>query len=57
MQKNVTESTTATPYTPQHYPFAETINRTLLYPVRVLLERAGLFTHCWDCTMWYGPHI
>ncbi len=42
------EATATTTETPQHNPFAERVNRTILEPIRVLLEEAGLSRSYWD---------
>lgn len=39
--------TTTTPETPQHNPYAERINRTILDPVRTILEESGLSRQYW----------
>lgn len=36
------ETSCSTPYTPQNNPFADRVNRSILEPIRVLLEQAGL---------------
>ena len=38
---------TSTPETPQHNPFAERINRTILDPVRTILEESGVPHKYW----------
>ena len=42
------DSTETTPETPEHNPFAERLNRTILEPIRVVLEEAGLSRKYWD---------
>ena len=53
----VSEPSNTAPYTPQHNPFAERINRTLLDPVRILLEQSGLSAHYWDWAIYYVTYI
>eukprot|EP00171_Calliarthron_tuberculosum_P001098 IDg1098t1 len=50
---NVPKHTRTTPYTPEHNPFSEKMNRTLLEPVRSLLEQAGLSGRYWEYAMCY----
>lgn len=45
---SVADASTTTPDTPQHNPFAERVNRTILDPIRVLLEQSGLSGRYWQ---------
>ena len=45
------------PNTPQHNPFSERINRTLLDPIRVLLEQSGLSAKYWQYALNHIAYI
>lgn len=45
------------PDTPQHNPFSERVNRTLVEPARVLLEQAGLSKKYWEVCVEYVSYI
>lgn len=49
--------TETTPDTSQHNPFAERINRTLMDPVRVMLEESGLSAHYWEYSIEHVAYI
>lgn len=53
----VEEATTTTADTPQHNPFAERINRTLLEPIRVILEQSGLSAKYWEFALDYVVYV
>lgn len=54
---SVSEFTMTTLRTPEHNPFAERINRTILDPICVLLEQAGLSAHYWDWALWFVVYV
>lgn len=49
--------TETTPDTPQHNPFAERINRTLVETVRVMLEQAGLSAKYWEYAIEHAAYV
>lgn len=44
-------------HTPQHNPFAERLNCSILDPARVLLEQAGLSGICWSEAIRHAAYI
>lgn len=54
---DISNKTAKTPHTPQHNPFSERTNRTILDPVRVLLEQAGLSAKYWEYAMYHVVHV
>lgn len=53
----VSEHSETTPDTPQHNPFSERFNRTIMDPVRTLLEQAGLSGKYWEYATDYVTYI
>lgn len=54
---DVPEHSTTTPHTPQHNPFSERLNRSLMDPVRVMLEQSGLSAKYWDYCLDYSVYV
>lgn len=46
-----------TPDTPQHNPFAERTNRTLIEPVRTAVEESGLDAKYWECAIEHAAYV
>ena len=57
LKVNVPESSMTTPATPQHNPFAERVNLTLMDPVRVMLEQSGLSSKYWEYALDHTAYI
>lgn len=53
---NIFKTSTA-PYTPQHNPFAERVNRTLLEPARTVLEGVGLGRKYWSYVVKHVTYV
>ena len=45
------------PYTPEHNPVAERVNRTIVEPVRTMLIQANLPTCLWPCAVANVVHV
>ena len=54
---DVIDPTKTTPHTPEHNPFSERINRTILEPIRVLLEQSGLSEKYWEFALMHVAYI